>query len=107
DIVMNEGRSDYSFGPSDIAAVDKQQMRAGAVKMNGSADSESASIATVTLRFSKDAAGTFQVNVARNQETFLRDSPAVPISVLIGTDLAITVSDRVTPSSRDKKRSSR
>lgn len=108
DIAMNNERSDYIFGPSDIAAVDRQQMRAGAVKMTpGGVDFESASIATVTLQFSKNAAGTFHLNVARNQETFLRDGDAVPINFLLGKDVTITVRDNATPTKLKRKRGDR
>ena len=105
DIAMDKERPDYVFGTAQaIAAVDEQQWRAGAVLMNGGRDFESASVATVTLRASTDAAGTFQVNVAKNQETFLRDSTAAPIPVFIGKDLTITVSDRATPLRVDKRK---
>lgn len=91
DIVMNDGQSDYIFGPSDLHAVDKGEMRAGAVKMNGGETFQSASIATVTLRFSKNAQGTFMVNVVRNQSTFLRDSTAGVVNFAIGKDVPFTV----------------
>lgn len=107
DIVINKNRQDYIFGTAQsIEAVDRRQMRAGGVLMNGGKDFESASVATVTLRASEDAAGTFQVNVAKGQETFLRNSNAVAIAVVIGQAATITVSDRATPS-RAKKRTDR
>ena len=106
-IVINKNQQDYVLGTAQaIAAVDEQQNRAGGVLMNGGKDVVSGSVATVTLQAPKKL-GTFHVNVAEGQETFLRDSSAVPIPVVIGKDWTITVSDRATPSSRDKKRSSR
>ena len=77
---MSKDRQDYVFGTAQaIAAVDRQQMRAGGVLMTGGESFESASVATVTLRASKDASGTFEVNVAQGQETFLRNSTAAAI----------------------------
>lgn len=106
-IVINKNQEDYVLGAAQsIDAWDKQQNRVGGVLMNGGKDVVSGTVAMVTIQAPKQP-GTYYVNVAEGQETFLRDSTAVPISVLIGNDLAITVSDRVTPSSRDKKRSSR
>lgn len=106
-IVINKNQQDYVLGAAQsIAAVDKKQNRVGGVLMNGGMDVASGSVATVTIQAPKKP-GTYYVNVAEGQETFLRDSTAVPIPVLIGKDVTITVSDRITPSSRDKKRSSR
>ncbi|MCH7993970.1 MAG: hypothetical protein IIB57_05945 [Planctomycetes bacterium] len=107
DIALSKTQQDYVFGSANsIGAFDAKQNRAGAVLMNGGKDVVSGSVATVTLQAPKKL-GTFHVNVAEGQETFLRDSSAVPIPVVIGKDWTITVSDRATPSSRDKKRSSR
>ena len=107
DIALNKTQQDYVLGSANsLGAFDAKQNRAGAVLMNGGKDVVSGSVATVTLQAPKKL-GTFHVNVAEGQETFLRDSSAVPIPVVIGKDWTITVSDRATPSSRDKKRSSR
>ena len=104
DIVLNATRSDYIFGPSDIVAVDKVGMRAGAVKLGGvGANFEVASVATVTLQFSKNAAGTFLVNVARNDETFLRASTAGAIDFAIGQDVSITVRNSAAPVKKRSK----
>ena len=104
-VVIDKNRQDYVFGTAQtIDAVDWQQMRAGGVLMNGGANVESSTVATVTLRASKDASGTFQVNVAKGQETFLRDSTAASIPVAIGQVATITVSDRETPSRVNKRK---
>lgn len=106
DIVIDKYGQNFVFGPSDLVAVDKTgQMRAGAVKMDGGASAQTAVVATVTLQFSKNAKGTFQVNVLRNHETFLRSSSAAPIEFLIGEDVSFTVRDSATPIKR--KRSGR
>lgn len=106
DIVINKALTDYVFGRANaLEAVDHQQMRAGGVLMEGGRSFESASVATVTLRASKNAAGTFQVNVAKGKETFLRDSTAAPIAVAIDQAATITVTSRATPHKR--KRSGR
>ena len=106
-IEMNKERSDYVFGTaSAMDAVDRQQMRAGAVLMDGSRSFDSASVATVTLQASKDATGTFQVNVAEGPETFLRKFDASPMFAAIGKDVTITVSNRM-ESQRPHKRKGR
>lgn len=106
-IEMNKERSDYVFGTaSAIEAIDGQQWRAGAVLMDGSRSFDSASVATVTFEASKNATGTFQVNVAKGQETFLRKFDASPLYSAIGKDVTITVSDRM-ESQRPNKRKGR
>ena len=107
-IAMDKERQDYVFGTANaLAAVDEGQWRAGAVLMEGGQSFDSASVATVTLRASKNASGTFQVNVEMGKETFLRSSTAEPIAVAIGKAATITVSDRATPAQRPNKRRGR
>lgn len=106
-IVLNKEHPDYVLGAAEsLGAFDAQQNRAGGVLMVGGMDVVSGTVATVTLQAPKKQ-GTYHVGLAAGQETFLRDSSAVPIPVVVGKDLTITVSDRATPSSRKKGRSSR
>ena len=107
EIVINKEREDFVFAlGSSMEAIDPQQMRAAGVLMEGGRSFDRASVATVTMRASSDAAGTFQVNLDKGQETFLRDSNAGGIALAIGKAVTITVSDRATPT-RAKRRKTR
>lgn len=105
-IVIDKQRQDFVFGTAQaFSAVDHSQMRAGGVLVDGGRDIvDSAYLATVTFRVSDDAAGTFQLNVDKGRETFLRNSSAVAIAEAIGPAATITVADRATPTRVDKRK---
>lgn len=104
-VVLDQQHPEYVFrGVAAINAVDPQQWRAGGAIISGTKSVESAHLATVTFRVSEDAAGTFAVNLDKGPETFLRDSGAAPIPVLIGKPATVTVSERALPSRVDKKK---
>lgn len=106
DIVIDKRNPEFAFRTAQVmAAVDRDLDRAGIIQISGGQDIvESAYIATVTLRASEDATGTFQVNLEQGDETFLRDSNAVPIEVAVGDALTVTVSQRARPTKTDRKK---
>ncbi len=105
DIVIDKRRANFAFRTAQVVdAVDRDLDRAGVIQLTGGEDIvEPAYLATVTVRTSKDAAGVFHVNLEEGEETFLRDSSAVPIEVAIGNPSTVTVVDIARPTKANRK----
>ena len=105
DIVIDKRRPNFAFRAAQVVdAVDRDLDRAGVIQLTGGEDIvEPAYLATVTVRASKNAAGVFHVNLEEGEETFLRDSSAVPIEVAIGNPSTVTVVDIARPRKANRK----
>ncbi|MCH8148461.1 MAG: hypothetical protein IH987_10775 [Planctomycetes bacterium] len=105
DIVIDDRHPNFAFRTAQIlAVVDHALERAGVIQMTGGQDiAESAYLATVTVRASKDAAGVFRVNLDEGGETFLRDSHAVPIDVAVRNASTVRVADIAQPTEANRK----
>lgn len=105
DIVIDKRHPNFAFRAAEVVdAVDRDLDRAGVIRLTGGEDIvEPAYLATVTVRTSKDAAGVFHVNLEEGEETFLRDSSAVPIEVAIGIASTVTVVDIARPTKANRK----
>ncbi|MDO8629602.1 MAG: hypothetical protein Q7R41_03855 [Phycisphaerales bacterium] len=75
DVRIDDARSDYVFfGKEAIKATDQGGSRLGGTLFDGTVDATAAKyLGTWVFHASADAAGTFQIQVARDEESFLMD----------------------------------
>ena len=93
DVWIDKAAADYVFG-SDFAvdAVDVVRGRMGAVLWSGEVDVERpAYLGTYVFRASKDARGTFTVQVRAGEESFLATASNDPVAFRPGPDALVNV----------------
>lgn len=95
EIRMEKTRGDYAFGKSQaVDAVDEQGGRLGATLMDGSINVTSPLyLGTVSFRASQDAAGSFNVKVRMDEDSFFAgsDQLLIPFAPVNAT---VTIGDR-------------